>query len=241
MAYYATDEYASAARIISPLGQTAMDDPGLAYTWAASLTRTGDLKQAAKVLAAVDKARLSPSTVLLVAQLWTDIGDYSRAVSMLHDAAQADPSLRKAHYYAGLAQLGADHPAEAVSEFKAELELTPSDPDAQYSLGFAYLQLSQPDAAASLFGSVIAAHPEHSNAQYQLGKLLLDQGKPVEAIQHLEQAAHLSPETDYIHYQLQAAYRKESRFQDADRELQLYRKLKAEHRQLDIPKPIQDQ
>jgi tetratricopeptide (TPR) repeat protein len=241
MAYYATDEYASAQRTISPLGQSAMDDPGLAYIWAASLTRTGDLKQASKVLAAVDKVPLSPPTVLLVAQLWTDIGDYSRAVKMLHDAALADPSLPKAHYYAGLAQLRADHPAEAVTEFKAELELTPNDPDAQYSLGFAYLQLSQADAAAALFGSVIAAHPEHSNAQYQLGKLLLDQGKLAEAVQHLEQAARFSPDTDYIHYQLQAAYRKESRLQDADRELQLYRKLKAEHRQLDVPKPIQDQ
>src|SRR5207253_3437973 len=130
------------------------------------------------------------------------------------------PSLRKAHYYAGLAQLRADRPADAVAEFRAELELTPADPDAEYSLGFAYLQQSQRDVAAALFRAVISDHPDHSNAQYQLGKILLDDGNNREAILHLEEAARLSPETDYIHYQLQAAYRKESRIEDADRELQ---------------------
>lgn len=239
MSYYATDDYASAVRTISLLGQKALSDPGLAYTWAASLERTGDLRQAAKVLAATDNVPLPPDTLLLIAQLWTDLGDCSRAINLLHNALEKDPALRNAHYYAGLAQLCADNPAEAIAEFKAELGLTPNEPNAQYSMGFAYLQLSQVDAAASEFKEVIAAHPEHSNAQYQLGKLLLDQGKLAEAIQHLEQAARFSPDTDYIHYQLQAAYRKEFRIADADRELQLYRKLKAEHRQLDLPNPVQ--
>jgi Flp pilus assembly protein TadD len=58
----------------------------------------------------------------------------------------------------------------------------------------------------------------------------LEQGKLDDAISHLEQAARVSPDTDYIHYQLQVAYRKASRIQDADRELAIYKEIKARKR-----------
>jgi len=73
-----------------------------------------------------------------------------------------------------------------------------------------------------------------------LGKLLLDAGSVKEAITHLEVAARSMPQSDYVHYQLQAAYRKDSRIQDADRELQLYKELKARNRQASIPRPMPD-
>ncbi|MFY9559965.1 MAG: tetratricopeptide repeat protein [Terriglobales bacterium] len=241
MAYYATNAYPQAARTIAPLGDEAMRDPAVGYAWAAALTRTGDLQEATKVLAEVEKAQLPTDTLLLVGQLWIDIADYARALSTMRRALQLDPNLRKAHYYAGLALLRADRPAEAVPEFQAELALVPDDPDATYSMGFAYLQQSHRDEAEALFRKVISVHPEHANAQYQLGKIQLDKGETTEAISYLEQAARLNPEADYIHYQLQAAYRKVARQEDADRELQLYRELKAKNRQLDIPKPAQDQ
>jgi hypothetical protein len=42
-----------------------------------------------------------------------------------------------------------------------------------------------------------------------------------------------------VHYQLQAAYRKESRTAEADRELQVYKELKAKNRQLTVPRPME--
>ncbi len=74
-------------------------------------------------------------------------------------------------------------------------------------------------------------HPDHANAQYQLGKILLDRGKVAEAVNYLETATRLSPQADYMHYQLQAAYRKQSRFADADREMAIYKDLKAKKRE----------
>jgi hypothetical protein len=56
---------------------------------------------------------------------------------------------------------------------------------------------------------------------------------------HLEAAARLSRQTDYLHYQLQAAFRKESRIADADRELELYKELKAKSRDRTVPQPVQ--
>ena len=52
-----------------------------------------------------------------------------------------------------------------------------------------------------------------------------------DAVGYLEAAARLSPQTDYMHYQLQAAYRKEDRVAEADRELEIYKQLKAKSRE----------
>jgi tetratricopeptide (TPR) repeat protein len=240
VAYFGANDYAKAARTIAPLAEVAEHDAAVGYAWAASLTRLGDPKQATKVLVELEKSELDTHALLLVGQLWTDIGDYSRSVETLHRALQIDPALPKAHYYSGLAHLRAERPTDAVPEFEAELKLAPDDPDVRYSLGYAFLQESRRHEAVALFRSVLSAHPEHSKAQYQLGKMLLDDGNAKEAILHLEEAARLNPAADYIHYQLQAAYRKEQRLGDADRELQLYKETKARNRQLDLPKPVQE-
>jgi tetratricopeptide (TPR) repeat protein len=118
------------------------------------------------------------------------------------------------------------------------LNLNPDDADAKVGLGYIYMQQAQQSEAIELFRSVIATHPDNGNAQYQLGKLLLDAGKIQEAVGHLEAAARALPQTDYVHYQLQSAYRKESRAADADRELQIYRELKAKNRELTVPHPM---
>jgi len=76
----------------------------------------------------------------------------------------------------------------------------------------------------------LSADPNHANAHYELGKILLDRRQLNEAIGHLEAATRLSPQTDYMHYQLQAAYRKAQRTAEADRELDVYKELKAKKR-----------
>jgi tetratricopeptide (TPR) repeat protein len=197
------------------------------------------LKQASEVLSRYEKGSLSPETLLLVGQLWIEIGDYARSVAALHRALQADASLPKAHYFSGQADILWQHWSEAADEFNAELALVPTDPDAKFNLGFVYLQQSRADDATDLFRQVLVLHPDHAKAQYELGKILLDRGQTKEAIDHLEAAARLSPQTDYVHYQLQAAYRKESRIADADRELELYKELKAKSRGRTVPQPVQ--
>ena len=239
MAYFGSDKFADAAKTFTPLGAQGMQDSTVGYAWAASLAHTGDLKPAGEVLSKFEKGNLSPETLLLVGQLWIEIGDYARSVAALRRALQADPSLPKAHYFCGQADILWTHWAEAADEFNAELALVPTDPDAKFNLGFVYLQQSKVEDAAELFKQVLVLHPDHAKSQYELGKILLDQGQIKEAISHLEAAAKLSPQVDYVHYQLQAAYRKESRIAEADRELELYKELKAKSRERTVPQPVQ--
>jgi tetratricopeptide (TPR) repeat protein len=230
MSYFATNQYAQAAQTFAPLGARGMHDSQTGYAWAASLAHIGDMKNASEVLAAFESEARPDDTLLLIGQLWTEIGDYARAVSTLQRSLASNPSLAKAHFYSGLACIRWEHWPEAAKEFQSEINLSPGDPDAQYHLGFVYMQQSKTDEAATLFRQVVAAHPDYFNAQYQLGKILLDHGQPSEAVRFLEAAARLQPQTDYLHYQLQAAYRKENRIADADRELEIYKQIKAASR-----------
>jgi tetratricopeptide (TPR) repeat protein len=230
MSYFATNQYAQAAQTFAPLGARGMHDGETGYAWAASLAHTGDMKNASEVLVAFESEPRPDDTLLLIGQLWTEIGDYARAISTLQRSLESNPSLAKAHFYWGLAYIRSEHWPEAAKEFQAELNLSPGDPDAQYHLGFVYMQQSKTDEAAALFRQVVAAHPNYFNAQYQLGKILLDRGQASDAVRYLEAAARLQPQTDYLHYQLQAAYRKENRIADADRELEIYKQIKAASR-----------
>ncbi len=231
VSYFATDQFVQAAQTFAPLGARAMQDSETGYAWAASLTHIGDMKKATEVLSTFESQPRPQETLLLVGQLWTEIGDYPRAIATLQRALASNPSLLKAHFYEGLAYIRWEHWPEAAKEFQAELSLDPGDPHAQYHLGFVYLEQSKTDEAAALFLKVIAEYPDYANAQYQLGKILLDRGQTADATGHLEAAVRLSPQTDYMHYQLQAAYRKLGRGADADRELEIYKGLKTKSRE----------
>jgi tetratricopeptide (TPR) repeat protein len=230
MSYFATNQYAQAAQTFVPLGTRGMHDGETGYAWAASLAHTGDMKNASEKLTAFESQERPEETLLLIGQLWTEIGDYARATSTLQRALASNPTLAKAHFYSGLAYIRWGHWPEAAKDFQAELNLSPNDPDAQYHLGFVYMQEAKTDEAAALFRQVVAAHPDYANAQYELGKILLDRGQASDAVKYLEAAARLQPQTDYLHYQLQAAYRKENRIADADRELEIYKQIKAASR-----------
>ena len=106
-----------------------------------------------------------------------------------------------------------------------------ADVIAKYHLAYVLLeQKREITQALALLRETIAVHPQYADARYQLGKTLVELGQVPEAIEHLEVAARAEPTKDYIHYQLSIAYRRASRNADADRELQLYREIKASGR-----------
>jgi len=238
-AYFASDDFANAVKAISPLGERAIRDPVLGYTWAASLVRLGDLKPAARLLQEAERNQLPPDTVMLIGKLWTDIGDFNRAVESFHKALSLNPAVFRAHYFAGVAYTQWQKQPEAIEEFRTQLALTPEDPETKNNLGYVLMEQGKSADAEPLFREVLQNRPGNGMAQYQLGKILLDRNDVRGATEYLEGAARALPGADYVHYQLQAAYRKAARVEDADRELQIYKELKAKNRELTIPRPME--
>lgn len=231
---YSTQNFTEAVRVFTPLGDSALREPELTYAWADSLIKTTQFAQATALLSKLEKQSLPPETLVLVAQAWSQMGNYPRAIESCHKALRLDPKLAQAHFIAGMARIRSDHPAEAIAEFRAQLELDPDNNDAEYHLAFALLQLSRSDEAVGLLRSVLGRDPNHAQANYELGRELLTEGKKEEAIRYLEAAARLNPQLDAVHYQLQSAYRAVGRIDDADHELKIYREMKSKNRNVNV-------
>ena len=209
-----------------------MQDPRSAYSWAFSLSHSGDPKQANTIAAELSAQPLPPDVLSLVCHIFIDTESYEQSAECYRKIVVADPSFRLAHYQIAESLIRMDRPGDALPELRKEIALSPDDPNVQYSLAFALLQTSNKEEAFKLLRLITAAHPEMAQPQYQFGKLLLESGNTAEAIPHLELAEQADSSLDYVHYQLQAAYRKTGRIADADREARLYREIKAHRRDL---------
>jgi tetratricopeptide (TPR) repeat protein len=236
-ALFATQSYADAVQVFAPLGDGALQSPELGYSWAASLVRTNKFAAAADLLKKLELQPLAADTLVLVAQLWSQMGNYEHTTEVCHRASQLDSKTPRAHYLAGLAFLRLNRAADASPEFESELLIVPDDIDAEYHLGFSLLQQSQNDRAVELWRKVLAKNPDHPEANYELGKELLIEGGASKALPYLESAVRLKPEFEPAHYQLQSAYRAVGRKEDADREANVYRALKAKSRNITLPPP----
>jgi tetratricopeptide (TPR) repeat protein len=238
-AFFATHSYADAAQVFAPLGDSVLQLHELTYSWASSLVQTNKYGEASALLNKLEQQQLSTGTLTLVAQLWSQMGNYEHTVEVCHRAVQLDPNLPRAHYTAGLALLRLDRSAEAEQEFRDELKLDPNNVDAQFHLAFSLLQQSKNEQAVDLWKKVVASQPDHAEANYELGKELRIEGKTGESLSYLEAAVRLKPQFEPAHYQLQSAYRAIGRIEDADREAQIYKALKAKSRNITLPPPRQ--
>jgi tetratricopeptide (TPR) repeat protein len=236
-ALFSTNAFGEAVEVLKPLGDSVLEQPELAYTEAASLVTMNRFAEATTLLDKLQKQTLSTELRMLVAQTWSQMGNYGRTVEACKQAEQTDSKLWGAHYLAGLALIRLDQPAEAAQEFRRELELDPSNADAEFHLAFVLLQQSQNEEARDWLGKVLANKPEHPEANYELGKELVRNGKLAQAIPYLEAASRLKPDFEAVHYQLQAAYRGVGRREDADREAKIYRDMKAKSRAIKLPPP----
>jgi len=236
---YSAHKYDEAAKAFANVGEGVYRDPRMAYAWAFSLARANDPKKTIEVLNKLTSQPLPKEMWMTIGDLYAQVDDQEDALRSFRKAIELDPTTERAHHFAGVALIRLGRPSEAIPEFEAELKLNPNDPDTEYNLAFALLETSQKEQALALLQTLLAAHPDHAQAQYQLGKELLNAGNVNEAVVHLEAAARLDPQDDYIHYQLQAAYRKAGRTADADKELQVYREIKARKRDTGTPQPKQ--
>jgi tetratricopeptide (TPR) repeat protein len=234
MALFNTNSFTEAAQAFSPMRDNAFSDPRLAYAWAISLIKTNQYQPASNILEKLQAQQSSTDTLLLIAQAWNEMGYYPQAAVACHKALQIDPQLQHAHFLAGSAYMRLEKYDDAVNEFRAEMALSPGDVENEYSLAYVLLRQSKTDEAIVHLKAVLNEAPDHPGANYQLGKALLDGGQIKEAITYLEAAARLSPGLDYVHYQLQMAYRKDDRREDADRELAIYKQIKAEKRESSV-------
>ena len=231
LSYFSLENYQATLETFRPIESIVAADPGAGSAYAVSLIKTGEYEDGMARLKKLEQA--NPNVAGLhtsIGQIYADQGIYAPAITEYKQALTLDPSQSHTHFLLGVALLRDGKPAEAVPEFRAALKTVPGDALVRYDLGLALLETQQKDQALPLFQQVIKQNPKYADAYYQLGKLELESGDTKQSISDLEAAANLSPSSDYIHYQLSLAYGRDSRSDDAKREMDTYQALKTQRR-----------
>ena len=204
----------------------AADDPQIAFVLATEYLWLKRVDTAEKLFARVVEARPIPQTHVLIGRAYRDAGEYDRARAELDAALKQDPSVRRAHYYLGMAILedartGAERLERALGEFRAELKLAPEDALANDQLGTALLEAGR--EAEALPALEAATRGEARSLYfYHLGRCQLALDRPPEAVASSRRALELgdregasAADLQKIHYQLGLALRKTGATQDA--------------------------
>ncbi|MEP6900570.1 MAG: tetratricopeptide repeat protein [Actinomycetota bacterium] len=237
VSFYFTKNFKQAVATLKPIELELTNDAELSYFYGLSLVQS-QLNKDAEILFArlSEKNPNDAQSRFYAAQGFAISGNFERAVKEFRAVSGIAPQMARVHYNAGQSLIRLNRLNEAEKEFRQELAINPSDELSKYHLAFTLLeQKIQPDEAVTLLTEAIAAKPDYADAHYQLGKVLIEKGETEKAIFHLEIAARAEPKTDYIRYQLSIAYRRVSRIADADRELKIYKDLKASNRQTNSP------
>jgi len=178
MALFSSGQYADAVKAFDQIGDVAYSDPRVACAWASSLAHTNQPAKAAAILARLTQQPPSPDVLLLVGQVYGEMGNQQQALANFQKASHDAPTLQRAHYLAGMAQLRLKQPASAVVEFEAEIKLNPDDADAQYQLGKTLLEqgkaresLPHLQAAAKLSPDLPDVHNQLQSAYRKAGRI----------------------------------------------------------------------
>jgi anaphase-promoting complex subunit 3 len=133
----------------------------------------------------------------------------------------------------GRAQASAGLIPDATSTFTRAIERFPNE--ARLKVVYAEMLLNHADPtdrttgirAEHLLKQAIANDATNPEAFFELGKIELHDGILTLAVQHLERAAKLLPKSNQVHFVLSHVYRRLNRTADAQRELEIYQRLKA--------------
>jgi tetratricopeptide (TPR) repeat protein len=211
------------AQAVPPLGryvQSQPDDASMRFALGVSLYFVKDYGRAVKVLEPIATAAgAAPTVAFVYAQSLVESGDYDGGIARLKALTANDPGKASYHRALGEALAHKQNYPQAAEEFRTALKIDSSDLTSKYYLARALIQLGQTKDALELLKELAQSSSKNPDAYYQLGKLQLEEADAKSAILSLQEAAGLSPESEMIHRELAAAYRQDSRLEDADREM----------------------
>src|SRR5579864_843113 len=159
-------------------------------------------------------------------------GDYESAIASLLRATDLAPSDPRPYFVLAKAYAGASHPNDEVAKRLDRLvSLDPRNPQALYYDALALEKgngANQPvlAQARSLLERSVAFDPNFAEAHLQLGIVYAAQSRDADAIREYQAAVKLKPSLPAAHYRLAQAYAHVGQKEAAERELDLYERLR---------------
>jgi tetratricopeptide (TPR) repeat protein len=164
-------------------------------------------------------------------------GNFDEAVKALLAAADLDPTDARCYLYLSKAYDNSPHQAdEVISRFCRYAELKPGDAQAQYYYAMCLWKGKRAGDAALDLGAVetllrkaVALNAKLPEAHLQLGNLYADQHQYEKSIPEYERALELDPNLSDAHYRLAQSSIHAGQKERAQKEIEIYQKLRAEH------------
>jgi tetratricopeptide (TPR) repeat protein len=113
---------------------------------------------------------------------------------------------------------------------KKSIQIQPVQIASYYYLGLVADKKGETGRAIQLFQQVVRDHPSHAPSYAALGAALLKEKKYAEAQQALQKAVELDPNSVVAHYQFSMLLGRLGRKDEADKELQVFQRLRERER-----------
>jgi len=156
-------------------------------------------------------------------------GNTNGAIAQYRKAIALDPQMSGAHFeLAEVLNSSGDVliKKEAMQEYRAALAANPADEKTLCRLGDIDAGKGNIPQAYAEYSKAVELQPIDANAKLGLANVLIEMNQQEKALALLEQTIQLDPENATAHYRLGMLYRKNGRVEDAQREVELYKKYK---------------
>jgi|YelNatPaOPRAMG01_1025707.scaffolds.fasta_scaffold01592_18 tetratricopeptide (TPR) repeat protein len=117
--------------------------------------------------------------------------DSQKAVKLLWQATDIDPTFQEAYVYLGLYYNSRSDFANVIKVYQKMVKYRPNEVSAYLNIGEAYMSFSPPkmNAALSYYQKAYQLDPKSAFAALRIGEILAHQGNRSDAIRYLRQAS----------------------------------------------------
>jgi len=223
--YTGAGELDKAAAIVEPL--RASNPTNISVLYAAYRIYSQLAGEAMLSLSVVDPDSAQMHRVMALEE--TRQGNTNGAIAQYRKAIALDPQMSGAHFeLAEVLNSSGDVliKKEAMQEYRAALAANPADEKTLCRLGDIDAGKGNIPQAYAEYSKAVELQPIDANAKLGLANVLIEMNQQEKALALLEQTIQLDPENATAHYRLGMLYRKNGRVEDAQREVELYKKYK---------------
>ena len=135
-------------------------------------------------------------------RIYTDRGEYDKALESLHKALEADPGLYESYYNLGNAYSAMGKVIDAVLSYQKALALKPDFAKAQANLGVVLDETGDYQGAIAAYKKAIELKPDYAMAYGNLGVSYENLGEEQQAIAAYKKALALDPGLASVYYNL---------------------------------------
>jgi tetratricopeptide (TPR) repeat protein len=223
--YTQVNDRDAAAEVILQLRKAYPDDAEVLYAAYRTYSDLAGESMLMLSLVAPDSAQMHQ----LMAHEESKQGNTNGAIAHYRKAIQINPRLPGVHFE--LAELlhtslDANIKKEAEQEYRVALAANPEDVKTECRLAEIDTQKGDIAQAFTEYSRAAELEPADTDAKLGLAKTLIEMNQPDKALTLLEQTVQLEPTNALAHYRLGTLYRKLGRLEEAQREVELYKKYR---------------